>query len=72
MIIRLTEQEKELLLKEHIEFSEDGNYTEDAALRLLDAVRDAEVEYAQGEDSESRRLYNQYADLGDKLFSMIP
>ena len=49
-----------------------GSEDHSKLLAMLDAVRDSEVYYSQGEDAETRRLYSQYAALGDKLFALIP
>lgn len=72
MKIELTPQEVALLEARNIAFEPDQDYAEDDALALLDAVRDSEVYYSQGEDAETQRLYSQYAALGDKLFALIP
>ncbi|HJB20940.1 MAG TPA: hypothetical protein H9773_04470 [Candidatus Fournierella merdavium] len=72
MKIELTPQEVALLEAENIPFVSGQEYTEDAALDLLERVRDMEVSFAQGEDDETQRRYRQYAALGDKLFALIP
>lgn len=72
MIIELTPQEQALLKAREIAFTPGRDYTEEEALAMLDAVRDSEVYYSQGEDAETQRLYSQYAALGDKLFALIP
>lgn len=71
MKIELTPQEVALLKARDIALP-GRDYAEDDALALLDAVREAEVYYSQGEDAETQRLYSQYAALGDKLFALIP
>ena len=72
MVFDLNSQEVELLKQKNITFIPGRDYTEDDALAILDEVRDAEVYYSQGEDTDSRHLYSQYAALGDKLFAIIP
>lgn len=72
MKIELTPQEQKLLKARNIAFEPEQDYTEEDALAILDEVRDAEVYYSQGEDTERRHLYSQYAALGDKLFAIIP
>ena len=71
MTIDLTAQEVTLLSNKSIPFDGSYDYTEEA-LELLDQVRDAEVSYSQGTDAQSVRLYEQYGDLADKLFALIP
>lgn len=72
MKIELTPQEQALLEAREIAFAPGRDYTEEEALAMLDAVRDSEVYYSQGEDAETQRLYSWYAALGDKLFTLIP
>lgn len=72
MKIELTPQEVALLKAENIPFVSGQEYTEDAALDLLEKVREAEVSYAHGDDDETQRRYRQYTALGDKLFALIP
>ena len=72
MKIELTAPDVALLEARNIAFAPGQDYAEDDALALLDAVRDSEVYYSQGEDAETQRLYSQYAALGDKLFALIP
>ena len=68
----MTPQEVALLEARDIAFEPGRDYTEEDALAMLDAVRDSEVYYSQGEDAETQRLYSQYAALGDTLFALIP
>ncbi len=72
MRIELTPQEEALLEAEKIPFRQNGDYTEDEALELLERVREAEVAYSQGTDEATERRYRQYSELGNRLFEMIP
>ena len=72
MKIELTPQEVALLEAEEIPFRQNGDYTEDEALELLERVREAEVAYSQGTDEATERRYRQYSELGNRLFGMIP
>lgn len=72
MTIDLTAQEVTLLVNKNIPFDGLYDYTDEEALELLDQVRDVEVSYSQGTDAQSVRLYEQYGDLADKLFALIP
>lgn len=72
MTIDLTAQEVTLLANKSIPFDGSYDYADEEALELLDQVRDAEVSYSQGTDAQSVRLYEQYGDLADKLFALIP
>lgn len=72
MKLNLTAQEIQTLAGAGIPFREDGDYTEDEALNLLERVREAEVSVSQFTSGEQKQLFDRYARIGDKLFAQIP
>ena len=64
MRIELTPQEVALLKAEEIPFRQNGDYTEDEALELLERVREAEVAYSQGTDEATEKRYGSIPSLG--------
>lgn len=72
MKLNLTVAETKILEKAGIAFREDGVYSEDEALDLLDQVRDAEISVAQFPSGKERILFERYAAIGDKIFEQIP
>ena len=71
MQITFTEVEKELMTASKIVFHE-GEYTENDAFRLVDALHDAEIYFAMNEDDSSLILARLYARLADKVQNSIP
>ena len=74
MIFQLNRDERKLLQDFNIDFRSDFDYSDDEAFALLDQVYDAEMFYAQDSDTNrlSRYKANLYADLADKIQSLIP
>lgn len=72
MKLSLTASEIHSLSDAGISFREDGEYSEDEALELLEQVREAEVFTAQYTSGERKKLFDTYAAIGDKLFAQIP
>lgn len=74
MIFQLNKDERKLLQDFNIDFRSDFDYSNEEAFALLDQVYDAEIFYAQDADSNSLSRYkaNLYADLADKIQSLIP
>ncbi len=72
MIFKLSEEEITLLRSRNIPFAASKDYDNDAALGLLDAVRDAQVAYSQNEDERGKELYLQYERIADKIYETIP
>lgn len=72
MKLNLTTLEIQALDNAGISFREDGEYSEEEALELLEQVREAEVSVAQFSSGEKKKLFDMYAAIGDKLFSQIP
>ena len=72
MKLKLTVAEAKILEEAGIVFREDGAYSEDEALDLLDQVRDAEISVAQFPSGKERILFERYAAIGDKIFAQIP
>lgn len=72
MKLNLTVEEAKILEEAGIAFREDGAYSEDEALDLLDQVRDAEISVAQFPSGKESNLFDRYAEIGDKIFAQIP
>lgn len=72
MKLNLTDSEIHSLSDAGIFFREDGEYSEDEALELLEQVREAEVSAAQYTSGERKKQFDTYAAIGDKLFAQIP
>lgn len=74
MIFHLNKDERKLLQDFNIDFRSDFDYSDEEAFALLDQVHDAEIFYAQDSDTNGRPRYmaNFYADLADKIQSLIP
>ena len=72
MKLSLTASEIRSLSDAGIIFRADREYPEDAALKLLEQVRDAEVSAAQLISEDGERRFSTYAAIGDKLFAQIP
>lgn len=72
MIFRLSEKERTLLKNKEIPFAAAKDYDDDAALELLDMVREAQVAYAQNEDESGKQLYAEFERLADKIYAAIP
>ena len=72
MKLNLTVEEAKILEEAGIVFREDGAYSEDEALDLLDQVRDAEISVAQFPSGKERILFERYVAIGDKIFAQIP
>lgn len=72
MKLNLTVAEAKILEEAGITFREDGAYSEDEALDLLDQVRDAEISVAQFPSGKERILFERYAAIGDKISEQIP
>ena len=71
MHISFTENEEKLLQSRNIRFHS-GEYSEDGAFSLLDAVHEAEIFFAQSNDRNSRLLAADCAHLADKIQNAIP
>lgn len=72
MKLSLTASEIRSLSDAGIIFRADSDYAEDAALELLEQVRDAEVAAAQFISEDGEKRFSTYAAIGDKLFAQIP
>lgn len=74
MIFQLNKDERKLLQDFNIDFHSDFDYSNEEAFALLDQVYDAEIFYAQDSDTNRLSPYkaNLYADLADKIQSLIP
>ena len=72
MIFKLSPDEIALLEYENIPFAPAEDYDDDAALELLDKVRDAQVSYAQREDASGEKLYSDLERIADKIYEAIP
>ena len=71
MKLALTQRDIELLMADGINFDQLKDYSEDEALELLDLVRGKEAFYAQDENTGAQELFNQYCELGDRIFDLI-
>lgn len=68
-----TKTAQKLLRKQKdVPFSASKEYSENEALDLLDTIREAEVSYAECEDTEGERLYTAYQSIADKVYRQIP
>ena len=72
MKLNLTASEINALSSAGISFREDGEYSVDEALELLEQVREAEVSMAQFTSGDQKKQFDTYAAIGDKLFAQIP
>ncbi len=72
MKLNLTASEIQALSYAGISFRENGEYSEDEALELLEQVREAEVSVAQFTSGDQKKQFDTYAAIGDKLFAQIP
>ena len=72
MKLNFTVSEINALSSAGIFFREDGEYSEDEALELLEQVREAEVSVAQFTSGDRKKQFDTYAAIGDKLFAQIP
>lgn len=72
MIFDLSTYEIALLKSRNISFTPAEDYDDDAALEFLDKVREAQVSYAQDEDTRGQELYSKFERLADKIHETIP
>ena len=72
MIFDLSTDEIALLKGKNIQFKPTEDYDDDSTLELLDKVREAQVLYAQDEDSLGQELYSKFERLADKIHEAIP
>ena len=72
MIFDLLKDEIALLKSRNISFTPAEDYDDDAALEFLDKVREAQVSYAQDEDTRGQELYSKFERLADEIHEAIP
>ena len=72
MKLNLTVSEINALSSAGISFREDGEYSEDEALELLEQVREAVVSLAQFTSGDQKKLFDTYAALGDNQYAQSP
>ena len=73
MKLNISAEDLNLLKREQIEVKENGDYSIDEALDLLQAVYDVEAMYSDLPENDPRAgKANEFARLADKLSTMIP
>ncbi len=72
MKIKLSTDEIALLTDRNIPFAATEDYDDDAALELLDKVRETQVLFAQNKDDRGKGLYSAFERIADKIYKAIP